>query len=93
MAVHVRTVHEAISLTGRAILAQKLWAPKYNITFFTVESVKFKKTEQELKAYDTPISKIITDNVAKDIQAMEDEKILKMVESLCEEQALKPGAT
>lgn len=38
-----------------------------NIPFYMVQSEQFAKTEQELKAYSMPITKIIEDNSVKDI--------------------------
>lgn len=42
------------------------------VPFFTISSEKFEKTEQELLAYEMPITKIIEDNSVKDIQEVED---------------------
>jgi hypothetical protein len=40
--------------------------------FFTIASEMFQKTEQELLAYEMPITKIIEENSVKDIQEIED---------------------
>ena len=56
--------------------------PKYTIPFFTVSCEKFTKSEQELKAYETPITKILEENSVKDIALSEDAKFLSMMESL-----------
>ena len=52
-------------------------APKAEIPFFTISSERFEKTEQELLAYEAPITKIIEDNTVKDIQEIEDREFLR----------------
>lgn len=52
--------------------ARFIRAPKYEIPFFTITSEKFEKTEQELLAYEMPLTKVIEDNSVKDIQEIED---------------------
>ena len=47
-------------------------APRYEIPFFSISSEKFAKSEQELMAYEMPITKIIEQNSVKDIQKIED---------------------
>ena len=49
--------------------------------FFTVSSEMFQKTEQELLAYEMPITKIIEENSVKDIQEIEDREFTTHVES------------
>lgn len=44
--------------------------------FFTVSSEMFQKTEQELLAYEMPITKIIEDNSVKDLQEIEDREFI-----------------
>jgi len=56
-------------------------APRYEIPFWTVSSEIFEKTEQELMAYEMPITKIIEDNSVKDIQYIEDRQFLVFVEA------------
>ena len=51
-------------------------APRMNISFFTVSSEMYQKTEQELLAYSMPITKIIEDNSVKDLQEIEDREFL-----------------
>jgi len=51
------------------------------VPFFTISSEKFEKTEQELLAYEMPITKIIEDNSVKDIQEVEDREWLIHVEA------------
>jgi hypothetical protein len=61
--------------------ARFLRAPRFEIPFFTISSEKFEKTEQELLAYEMPITKIIEENSVKDIQEIEDRQALVYVEA------------
>lgn len=45
---------------------------RYSIKFFTISSDKFQKTESELRAYRMPITKVIEQNIVRDIQEQED---------------------
>lgn len=58
--------------------------------FFTITSEIFQKTEQELLAYEMPITKIIEENSVKDIQEIEDREFILHVEASC--QALQTEA-
>ncbi|MFA5436059.1 MAG: hypothetical protein WC372_08490 [Candidatus Neomarinimicrobiota bacterium] len=49
--------------------------------FFTITSEIFQKTEQELLAYEMPITKIIEENSVKDIQEIEDREFLLHIEA------------
>lgn len=49
--------------------------------FFTISSEKFQKTEQELLAYQMPITKIIEENSVKDIQEIEDREFTIHIEA------------
>lgn len=42
------------------------------VGFYTISTPKFVKTEQELLAYEMPVTKIIEDNMVKDVQEVED---------------------
>jgi hypothetical protein len=57
--------------------ARFISAPRAEIPFFTVSSEKYEKTEQELLAYEMPITKIIEENNVKDIQEVEDREFLR----------------
>ena len=61
--------------------ARFIRAPRYEIPFFTISSEKFEKTEQELLAYEMPITKIIEENSVKDIQSIEDRQFLLFIEA------------
>jgi len=56
-------------------------APKAEVPFFTISSEKFEKPEQELLAYEMPITKVIEDNTVKDIQEIEDREFLRHIEA------------
>lgn len=51
-------------------------APRASTSFFTISSELFMKTEQELLAYDMPITKLIEENSVKDLQEIEDREWL-----------------
>jgi len=73
---------KAVALTFRGQpTARFIRAPRYEIPFFTISSEKFEKTEQELLAYEMPVTKIIEENSVKDIQAIEDRQFLIFVEA------------
>jgi hypothetical protein len=72
----------AMSLTFRGQpTARFIRGPRYEIPFFTISSEKFEKTEQELLAYEMPITKIIEENSVKDIQSIEDRQFLIYIEA------------
>jgi len=54
---------------------------RYEIPFSSIGSEEFKKSEQELLAYEMPITKIIEENAVKDIQKIEDQRFLQYVEA------------
>ena len=56
-------------------------APRCEVPFFTISSEKFEKTEQELLAYEMPVTKIIEDNSVKDLQEVKDRTWLLFVEA------------
>jgi hypothetical protein len=63
---------------------------KAEAAFFTISSEMFQKNEQELLAYDIPVTKIIEDNSVKDLQEIEDRELTIHVEAAC--QALQKEA-
>jgi len=54
---------------------------RYEVPFSSIGSEEFNKSEQELLAYEMPITKIIEENAVKDIQKVEDERFLQYVEA------------
>jgi hypothetical protein len=70
----------AITFRGQPT-ARFIRAPRAEVPFFTISSEKFEKTEQELLAYEMPITKVIEDNSVKDIQEIEDREFTIHVEA------------
>lgn len=54
---------------------------RYQIPFFTIASERFSKAEQELMTWEAPITKIIEENIVKDIEYVEDSFFLAYVNS------------
>jgi len=80
--VDVEPQSRAMAITFRdQPTARFIRGPKAEIPFFTISSEKFEKTEQELLAYEAPITKIIEDNSVKDIQEIEDREFTRHIES------------
>jgi hypothetical protein len=80
--VDVEPNSRAMALTFRGQpTARLIRAPRFEIPFFTISSEKFEKHEQELLAYEMPITKIIEENSVKDIQAIEDRQFLVYLEA------------
>lgn len=68
----------AITFRGQPT-ARFIRGARAEVPFFTISSEKFEKVEQELLAYEMPITRVIEDNSVKDIQEVEDrEGILHM---------------
>lgn len=61
--------------------ARFIRGPKAEVAFFTISSEMFQKTEQELLAYEMPITKIIEENSVKDIQEIEDREFVIHIEA------------
>jgi hypothetical protein len=75
--VDVEPKSRAMTLTFRGSpTARFIRGEKAEVAFFTVSSEKFQKTEQELLAYEMPITKIIEENSVKDIQEIEDREFI-----------------
>jgi len=80
--VDVEPKSRAMSLTFRGQpTARFIRAPRAEVPFFTISSEKFEKTEQELLAYEMPITKVIEDNSVKDIQEIEDREFTIHIEA------------
>ncbi|MCA8939613.1 MAG: hypothetical protein KDB07_07390 [Planctomycetes bacterium] len=72
----------AMALTFRGQpRARYIRGARYEIPFFTISSEKFEKTEQELLAYEMPITKVIEDNSIKDMHEIEDREFTIHIES------------
>lgn len=75
----------AMALTFRGQpRARYIRGSRYEIPFFTISSEKFEKTEQELLAYEMPITKVIEDNSIKDMHEIEDREFTIHIESACQ---------
>lgn len=80
--VDVEPRSRAMSITFRGQpTARFIHGPKAEIAFYTIASEVFQKTEQELLAYEMPITKIIEDNSVKDIQEVEDREFTIHIEA------------
>lgn len=80
--VDVEPKSRAMALTFRGQpTARFIRAPRAEVAFFTISSEKYEKTEQELLAYEMPVTKVIEDNSVKDIQEVEDREWLIHVEA------------
>jgi hypothetical protein len=80
--VDIEPNSKAMSMSFRGQpTARFIRAPRFEIPFFTISSEKFEKTEQELLAYEMPITKIIEENSVKDIQEIEDRQFLIYIEA------------
>jgi hypothetical protein len=54
---------------------------RYEIPFFMITSEDFQKTEEELLAYEMPITDVIERNSVKDIQEIEDNAFISRIDS------------
>lgn len=80
--VDIEPNSRAMSLTFRGQpTATLIRADRYEIPFWTISSEQFQKHEQELLAYEMPITKIIEENSVKDLLAIKDRTFLVHVES------------
>jgi hypothetical protein len=64
-----------------AARARYIRAPRVAVSFFTIESEHFEKTEQELLAYKMPITKMIEEQSANNLQEVEDRQFLIYAEA------------
>jgi hypothetical protein len=75
--VDVEPQSRAMVVTFRgAPTARVIRGSKAEVAFFTISSEMFQKTEQELLAYEMPITKIIEENSVKDIGEIEDREFI-----------------
>ena len=83
--VDVEPQSKALTMTFRGTpTARFIRGPKAEVGFYTVTSEIFQKTEQELLAYEMPITKIIEENSVKDIQEVEDREFTVNIEASCQ---------
>jgi hypothetical protein len=89
--VDVEPKSRAMTMTFRGQpSARFIRGGRAEVAFFTISSEMFQKTEQELLAYEMPITKIIEENSVKDIQEIEDREFIIHIEAAC--QALQTEA-
>ena len=80
--VDVEPQSRAMALTFRGQpTARFIRAARAEVPFYTVSSEKFEKTEQELLAYEMPITKVIEDNSVKDLQEIKDREFTRHIEA------------
>lgn len=70
----------AVNFRGQPT-AEYVNGKRYAIGFFTISSLRFEIAEQELMAYEMPITKIIEENSLKDMVEVKDREFLNHVES------------
>ena len=58
-----------------------LQGERYEIPFYMISSEDFQKTEEELLAYEMPLTEVIERNSVKDIQKIEDSNFIKTVDA------------
>lgn len=80
--VDVEPKSRAMTMTFRGQpSARFIRGGRAEVAFFTISSEMFQKTEQELLAYEMPITKIIEENSVKDIQEIEDREFTIHIEA------------
>ena len=80
--IDVEPQSRAMSITFRGQpTARFIRGDRAELAFFTISSEMFQKTEQELLAYEMPITKIIEENSVKDIQEIEDREFTIHIEA------------
>jgi len=70
----------AVNFRGQPT-AEYVNGKRYAIGFFTISSLKFEIIEQELMAYEMPVTRIIEENSLKDMVEVKDREFLNHVES------------
>lgn len=80
--IDIEPKSRAMSLTFRGQpTARFIRGKRAEVAFYTISSEKFEKTEQELLAYEMPVTKVIEDNSVKDIQEIEDREFTTHIEA------------
>jgi hypothetical protein len=78
--VDIEPDSKAMTLNFRgAPTTNYLQGDRYEIPFFMISSEDFQKTEEELLAYEMPLTEVIERNSVKDIQKIEDEHFISAV--------------
>lgn len=80
--IDIEPQSRAMAITFRGTPdARFIRGSRAEVAFFTISSEMFQKTEQELMAYEMPITKIIEENSVKDIQEIEDREFTIHIEA------------
>ncbi len=80
--IDIEPQSRAMSITFRGQpTARFIRGARAEVAFYTISSEMFQKTEQELLAYEMPITKIIEENSVKDIQEIEDREFVVHIEA------------
>ena len=80
--IDIEPYSRAMSITFRGQPAARyIRGDRMAMGFFTISSEMLQKTEQELLAYEMPITRILEDNSVKDLQEIEDREFILHVES------------
>jgi len=83
--VDVEPGSRAMSMTFRGQpQAKYVTGKRFAIGFWTISSLKFEIVEQELMAYDMPVTRIIEENSLKDMVEVKDRQFLIYVEAAVE---------
>ena len=82
----------AVNFRGQPT-AEYINGKRYAIGFFTISSLKFEIIEQELMAYEMPITRIIEENRLKDMVEVKDREFLNHVESCIDAMQTEAGST
>lgn len=59
-------------------------APRFEVPFYSIQSLRYEQSDLELMAYDTPVTDIINKNVANDLAEIEDRQFLLFSEMSCQ---------
>jgi len=70
----------AINFRGKPA-SEYIVGERYEIPFFGISSQEYQKTEEELLAYEMPVTEIIENNSLKDLHAIEDEAFIAKIEA------------
>ena len=81
----------AVNIRGRA-KAELIRGARYAIPFFPIHSQRYNKVEEELLAYEMPITKIMEEHAVKDIQTIEDREGLNHIETCIQAKQLEVNA-
>lgn len=80
--VDIEPDSHALTLTWRGEpTVNYIEGERAEVKFYTISSERFKKTEQELRAYEYPLKEVIKQNTIRDIEEKEDSGLIVAAES------------